>query len=117
MNLSEIKKLLISSLDKDSEAEKVPALLEKEGLSYDFRPGFREKVLDRIFAVEPKIIREIEFTRYLNFAFSRIALTGVAAIVLLLITLFMMQGSLSFDSLLGLSDTYDESIVCLLTGN
>jgi hypothetical protein len=28
-----------------------------------------------------------------------------------------MDGSLSLNSFLGLSDNYDESIVCLLTGN
>jgi hypothetical protein len=53
----------------------------------------------------------------MNFAFYRVALTGVAAIVLLLISIFLMEGSLSFNSFLGLKDNYDESIVCLLTGN
>jgi hypothetical protein len=48
--------------------------------------------------------------------FYRIALTGVAAIVLLLISIFMMEGSVSFNSLIGLGSTYDESILCLLTG-
>jgi hypothetical protein len=49
--------------------------------------------------------------------FYRIALTGVAAIAILLISIFLMEGSLSFNSFLGLSDNYSESIVCLLTGN
>jgi hypothetical protein len=52
----------------------------------------------------------------LNFVFNRIALTGIAAIIVLLISIFLMEGSLSFNSFLGLSDSYDESIVCLLTG-
>jgi len=34
-----------------------------------------------------------------------------------LISIFVIQGSLSFDSFLGLGDSYDESIVYLLTGN
>jgi len=61
--------------------------------------------------------REMEFVRSWNLAFYRIALTGVAAIVVLLLSIYIMEGSVSFNSLLGLSDNYDESIVCLLTGN
>jgi hypothetical protein len=46
-----------------------------------------------------------------------VALTGVAAIVILLISIFFVEGSISLNSLLGIGDTYDESIICLLTGN
>jgi len=59
----------------------------------------------------------MESVRNLNNVFSRIALTGVAAIVILLISIFMVQGSLSLDSFLGLGNSYDESLVYLLTGN
>jgi hypothetical protein len=62
------------------------------------------------------VTREVEFGKYLNFAFYRIALTGVAAIVVLLISIFIMEGSLSLNTFLGLSDNYDESIVSMLTG-
>ncbi len=71
----------------------------------------------RYLLQELTINREVEFVKYMNFAFYRIALTGIAAIVILLISIFLMQGSLSFNSLLGLNDNYNESIVCLLTGN
>lgn len=113
MNSEEIKKLLINSLDSDP-ASKMP---EVEGLAFDFRPGFTDKVLNKIFSVEIQVARQLEFSRYMKVAFSRIALTGIAAIVLLLLSIFFMEGSLSFNSILGLSDTNDESIVCLLTGN
>ena len=62
-------------------------------------------------------ILEVDFLKTMNYVFYRVTLPGVAAIVLLLISLFLMEGSLSFNSFLGLSDNYDESIVCLLTGN
>ena len=74
-------------------------------------------MLNKLFSATAKISREVEFVKYMNFAFYRIALTGVAAIVVLLISIFFMEGSLSLNSFLGLSDNYDESIVCLLTGN
>jgi hypothetical protein len=117
MNSSEVKKLLISSLNTDADTAEISARLEKGGISYDFSKDFTDKVLDRIFETKEKVIREVDFVRSLNFAFNRIALTGVAAIVLLLISIFLMEGSLSFNSFLGLSDSYDETIVSLLTGN
>jgi hypothetical protein len=116
MKTSEIKKLLIDSLDPDTNTYEIPDQLEKEGLSYDFRYGFREKILNRVFSTGLKVSQQVEFVKYMNFAFYRIALTGVAAIVILLISIFLKEGSLSFNSLLGLSDNYNESIVCLLTG-
>lgn len=117
MDSSEIKKLLINSLNEDQDPGQIAASLEDRGITYDFSRGFTGRVLDRIFSADVKVAREIEFTKYLNIAFSRIALTGVAAIVLLLISIFMMEGSLSFNSILGVGDTDTESIVCLLTGN
>lgn len=117
MNSSEIKKMLLSSLNNDPEAAEVAGKLEDAGVSYDFSSGFTQKVLAGIFSVEQGVTREIEFSRYLNLAFSRIALTSIAAIVLLLLSIFLMEGSISFNSILGLSNSQDESIICLLTGN
>jgi hypothetical protein len=117
MNTSEIKNLIMSSLHEDSNTSEVSRRMEEEGITYNFNEKFRDKVLDKIFSAGLKVKREVEFVKYMNFAFYRIALTGVAAIVILLISIFLVQGSLSFNSFLGISDSYDESIVCLLTGN
>jgi len=86
-------------------------------VTYGFREGFTEQVIDKIFTAGDSVVREIEFVRSLNSVFYRIALTGVAAIVLLMISIFIVQGSLSMDSFLGLGNTNDESILYLLTGN
>ncbi len=117
MNSSEIKKLLISSLDNNADPVKVSRIMEDESITFDFRPGFKDKILDKLFSAGLTVNNEVEFIKSMNFAFYRIALTGVAAIVILLISIFFMEGSLSFNSFLGLGDSYDESIVCLLTGN
>lgn len=117
MKLAEIKKLMISSLEDGPEARESFRKLQEEGVSYDFSNGFAGKVLESIFTADVRVARQVEFTRYMSLAFSRIALTGVAAIVLLLISIFLMEGDLTFNSLLGISDTQTESIVCLLTGN
>lgn len=117
MKSSEIKNMIISSLNDEADTIEVSRRLEEEGISYNFSNNFRDKVLDKLFSAGLIINREVEFVKYMNFAFYRVALTGVAAIVVLLISIFLMEGSLSFNSFLGLKDNYDESIVCLLTGN
>jgi hypothetical protein len=117
MKRAEIKELIINSLSPDLTSDASWKKLEEAGVNYSFSNNFRNKVLDRIFSAGITINREVEFIRTMNFAFYRIALTGVAAIVILLISIFLMEGSLSFNSFIGLSNGYDESIVCLLTGN
>ena len=117
MKSSEIKEFLIGTLDSDADTSDVSAKLEKEGVSYDFGKGFTDSVLTIIFHVGLKVRREIEFARNMNLAFKSIAISGVAAIIVLMISIFLMEGSISIDSFLGLRDNYDESIICLLTGN
>ncbi len=116
MQSQELKDLLISSLDVDSDSSQMSSLLEEAGVSYDFKPGFREKVLNRLLSGEQEAIIENDFLKNLNLAFYRIAFTGVAAIILLMISIFYMEGSLSLNTFLGMSDSFDESIICLLTG-
>lgn len=117
MKRSEIKNLIIRSMESDVVTEDIARHLEEDGVSFEFRKGFSDRVIDAIYTPAIIVKREAEFIRNMNFAFTRIAVTGVAAIVLLLLSIFFMQGSLSLNSFLGISDTYDESIVCLLTGN
>jgi hypothetical protein len=117
MKPAEVKELMISSLSADNDSEDVLRKLEEAGVKYSFSDGFRDKILDRIFSAAVTVNREVEFIRSMSKVFYRIALTGIAAIVLLLISIFITEGSLSFNSFLGLSDSYNESIICLLTGN
>jgi hypothetical protein len=117
MKTADIKELMIKSLSPDLYSEDDLIKLSDAGVTYSFSKDFRNKVLDRIFSTGITINREIEFVKSMNFAFYRVALTGVAAIVILLLSIFLMEGSLSFNSFIGLSNNYDESIVCLLTGN
>ncbi len=117
MKPAEIKELMVNSLSQDYSSEDTMRKLEEAGVGYSFREGFRDRVLDRIFAAELNVNRKVEYIRSMNTVFYRIALTGVAAIVILLISIFLKEGSLSFNSFVGLTNNYDESIVCLLTGN
>jgi hypothetical protein len=117
MKISEIKELFYRALNAQESISDIPSRLEEAGLRLDFSSGFNDKVIGRIFSTSESVILEKEFFRSLSYVFYRIALPGVAAIVLLLISIFLVEGSLSFNSFLGLSESYEESIVCLLTGN
>lgn len=117
MNRSEIKDFLISSLNAEADPRDLPSKLGNEGISYDFKNNFTDTVLARIFPVALKVSGEIEFARYLFFAFRSIAISGIAAIIVLLLSILIREGSISLNAILGLRDNYDESIVCLLTGN
>ena len=105
MKSSDLKELIIRSLDKESDPGKASGKLEEAGVTYRFREGFSDRVLDKVFAAGDTVVREMEFVRNLNSVFYRIALTGVAAIVLLLISIFIVQGSISMDSFLGLGNS------------
>jgi hypothetical protein len=117
MKAEEIKNLLLDSLSNEEPLENQYSKLEEAGVSYSFSYGFTDKVLERVFMARERINQKVEFSKYMNLAFYRIALTGAAAIILLLISMYLTEGSLSFNSLLGLGDNYDESIICLLTQN
>lgn len=117
MKSAEIKDLIIKSLSPENDSSETGKLLSEAGVTYSFSHGFRDKIIDRLFSAGIVVNREIDFVRSMNLAFYRIALTGVAAILILLVSIYFMEGSISLNSFLGLSDSYDESIVCLLTGN
>lgn len=117
MKPSELKSLIIGSLDENADPEIASGKLEEEGISFDFSKGFGTRVVDTIFSAPEAVVREIEFVKSMRFIFNRVALTGVAAIILLLVSLFLTEGSLTLNSFLGLGNSYDEGLVYLLTGN
>jgi hypothetical protein len=116
MKPQEIKDLIVNSLSSDTDSDNLQKELEDAGVSYSFSDGFSDKVIDRLFPTGVVINREIEFQRSWNGPFYKIALTGVAAIVILLISIYISEGTFSLDSLLGLSSGSEESIATLLTG-
>jgi hypothetical protein len=117
MKKEALKQLVISSLSEETDTSGLPGKIEEAGLAYGFSPGFRDKVLAKIESSGSALIRELELSRTWNRAFIRIALSGVAAIVILLISIYISEGSFSINSMLGLSDSIDENIVSLLTNN
>jgi len=117
MKLTELKSYLITSLDSDLEPGELIRVMEDADISYKFNEGFTEKVLDRIYSVKSVTTADSVYFKSMNLVFYRVVLTGIAAIVLMMVSILFGQGSISVDSFLGLGDAYDESIICLITGN
>ena len=93
MKVTDLKELLIRSLDSESDPEVMSGKIEEAGVTFRFSDGFRDKILEKVYASGSAVVREVEFVRNLNSVFYRIALSGAAAIVILLISIFMIQGS------------------------
>ena len=73
-----------------------------------FKPGFSNRVLETALNV-PAVDGN------LYFLFKRLALTGVAAIIALLISVYLTDGNVSFDALLGLSDLSKDNLLLALS--
>ena len=99
----EIKKLIIDSLEADFDTANISEKLKHEGIDYDFSESFEEGILNKIFEVKSYTNRDSEFISKLSLLVSRVAITGIAAIIILLITIFITEGgSFSINSLVGL---------------
>lgn len=117
MKTTELKELVIKSLNAEGDNSEIVSKLAEAGVTYDFSNGFADRVSQAIFSAKENVTREIEFVRGMNYIFYRIAFTGIAAILVLLLTIFLSEGSLSINAFLGLGNGYDESIFYVLAGN
>jgi hypothetical protein len=117
MKPAELLLLIESELHKGARAGNLPERLRSEGVDYTFSKGFTDKVISKISEGVVIMNRQIDFARSLNSIFYRVAFAGVAAIIVLLISIFFSEGSLSFNSLVGISRDLDENLVGLLTIN
>jgi hypothetical protein len=127
---NEIMNLLIRSFDEDLEpADKVlldkslaeskelreekEKLKEMRGLlystSYSFGSGFKEKVMEEVQQEKEPVVLHPDFNRALHNGFKKIWITGVAAIVLLLLSVYLTEGS--FDVFTGNDLTSDENLI------
>jgi len=111
-DISELIMRLTSAGEWEEKDEKVLSTLRA---SYKFSPGFTERVVDAIAAVQHDFYND--FALRLSSLLTKVVVTGVAATIILAISVFLSGGEISLDSLLGFTNATDESIICLLTGN
>ena len=116
MESSELKKLIINSLNNDTDPAESCKRLQDKGVSFSFSNGFTDRVLDALAASGLMTMNKNEIEDSIRIIFYRIAIGGVAAILILFVSIMLSEESFSLNSLLGLSNSYDESIFCLLTG-
>jgi len=118
MENSELKELIVNSLDSNADPAEASNRLQAEGVSFSFSDDFVGRVLDAVTATGLIALNdnENEIAGSIRTIFYRIAIGGIAAILILFVSIVLSEGSFSLNSLLGLSNTYDESIISLLTG-
>ena len=116
MKKEEIERLVELLGDDASPTEEEKATLAEIRSFYDFDAGFTGRVMQRLEAIEPGRLYEGVILS-MNSLFLRIAVTGVAAIILLAVSVFLSGGNLSFETLLGLGNTTEEGMISLLSGN
>ncbi|PID89809.1 MAG: hypothetical protein CSB01_00080 [Bacteroidia bacterium] len=80
----------------------------------DFKPFFKERLQAKIEKINSEEYAENVFINNLSIAFAKVLYSGLAALVLILISIFITTGSLSIDSLLGLESISSEEITAYL---
>jgi len=75
---------------------------------YAFKSGFASRVMKRVSDEQEPLILTPSFNRSLSSAFLRIAMTAVAAVIVLLLSIYLSEGSIDVNSLTG-ADTFSGS--------
>ena len=115
MKPEKLKDLLLRSLSSelgDDERE----VLERELLTdHKFSEGFRDRVMKRITSGRILLNGKREMLRSFDSIFMKVAIPGAAAVIILMLSLLLSQGSLSYDTLLGIDSKVDGVLVSLLS--
>ncbi len=113
-NAEKLRDALNSSEELRAEQERILAIRNMiSSRKVSFKPGFRDRVLNRISEEHhPQFIKP-DFNQTFVNVFKKVALTGVAAIVILLLSIYYSSSRLGVDTIVG--DPYsDESLVSYL---
>ena len=114
MKKEDLRELLLRSITEDI-SDKERRLIEEEAIyDYSFSNDFRERIMTRLEPVRTRIFSGIDFLRSFDIVFKRVAIAGITVIIILVINLLLSQGSLSYDTLLGLDTHVDEGLISLL---
>lgn len=110
-----LEKALSESEELRKEKNKLIRLRELVGSGdYQFKHGFTDRVMNRLTRSKNGKSIEFNFARDLNRIFMRVAITGVAAIVLLLLSIYLTTGSVSLDSLSGAENYSEDNVISYL---
>ncbi len=115
MKTEKLKDLLLSSLSSDL-GDDEREVLEKELLTdRRFSEGFHNRVMKSITSGRMLINGKREMLRSFDSIFMKVAIPGAAAVIILVLSLLLNQGSLSYDTLLGIDNEVDGMLVSLIS--
>jgi hypothetical protein len=98
---------------EEEELKKMRALLGNT--SWDFGEGFAERVMERLAREKEggKVVAMEASGQFLSL-FRKIAAASIAAIIILLFTIYMTSGSLSKETVLGVDNFSEENLISYL---
>lgn len=110
-----LEKALSESKELEKERDKLIRIRELIGsVDYQFKHGFADRVMNRLKQLKNGKSIEFSFVRDLNRIFTRVAITGIAAILLLLFSIYFTTGSVSLDSLSGTESYSEDNVISYL---
>ena len=113
MEPEKLKDLLFRSLSYDLGVDE-REVLEKEFLTdHKFSEGFRDRVMKGIASGKILFNGKRETLRSFDSIFVKVAIPAAAAVIILAVSLLLSQGSLSYDTLLGIDNEVDGMLISL----
>ncbi len=85
------------------------------GQEFDFNPGFEERVMASVNRLETEKGKTYSFDSSLLLAFKRVAVSGIAAILILLAMTYYQHQSLSINAITGLNKLDPEDLTLYYT--
>jgi len=116
---AEEDKKLQQALKGSSELREEKIKLSKVGKllssrNYSFSDGFHNRVMQAVNNEKKGKMISMDFTRSFSTMFNRIAVAGVAVIVLLVISLYISHGSLNVNTFTGVDPVSQDNLVSVL---
>jgi len=110
-----LEEVLSESDELRSEKKKLLKLREVfSSQEYRFKPFFESRVMNRIHKLRNGKIIEFDFAKNLFFVFKRVAISGITAILILLISIYISEGSFSLDAFTGVESFSDDNLISYL---
>jgi len=116
---AEEDKQLQQALKGSSELREEKIKLNKVGKllssrNYSFSNGFRNRVMQAVSDEKKGKVVSIDFSRTFTSMFNRIAISGVAVILLLVISLYISHGSLNVNTFTGVDPISEDNLISVL---
>ena len=116
---AEEDKQLQQALKGSSELREEKIKLNKVGKlissrNYSFSDGFHNRVMQAVSDEKKGKVISMDFTRSFTSMFNRVAVAGVAAIALLVISLYISHGSLNINTITGVEPVSQDNLISVL---